>query len=149
MFLLLAHLAPHTGKSGLLEVKDKNYANKKYSYIKSPGRRLYADIVNGLDISVGRVVKALEETKMLENTIIVFMSDNGAQTSGFLENFGSNWPLRGLKFTLFEGGIRNTAVIWSTMLLKKKTVENNVFHITDWFPTLYAAAGISYLCLIR
>lgn len=49
-----------------------------------------------MDESVGRVIKALGQSSMLENSIIVFMSDNGAQTEGLLENYGSNYPLRGV-----------------------------------------------------
>lgn len=49
-----------------------------------------------LDESVGNVVKALRDAEMLKNSIIVFMSDNGAQTVGLLENYGSNYPLRGV-----------------------------------------------------
>lgn len=49
-----------------------------------------------LDESVGNVLKALRDAEMLKNSIIVFMSDNGAQTVGLLENYGSNYPLRGV-----------------------------------------------------
>ena len=52
--------------------------------------------MQALDESVGRTVAALKKAKMLENSIIIFASDNGAQTEGLLENFGSNYPLRGV-----------------------------------------------------
>lgn len=102
---------------------------------------LYVEVVNRMDDSVGKVMKALADKDMLKDSIVVFMSDNGAQTKGVYENFGSNWPLRGLKSTLYEGGIRNAAVMWSNRLRYKRRVENTLFHITDWMPTLYAAAG--------
>lgn len=57
---------------------------------------LFSGVVTVMDESVGRVIKALEQSSMLENSIIVFMSDNGAQTEGLLENYGSNYPLRGV-----------------------------------------------------
>lgn len=53
-------------------------------------------MVSILDQSIGKVVKALADRDMLENSIIVFMSDNGAPTYGFLANHGSNYPLRGV-----------------------------------------------------
>lgn len=53
-------------------------------------------MMSALDESVGRVVEALSKNNLLENSIIIFMSDNGAQTIGFLENRGSNYPLRGV-----------------------------------------------------
>lgn len=142
LFLIINHLAAHTGKNGSeLEVPNVDDAMENYQYIEEPQRRLYAEIVNRLDTSVGTVVKALADNGMLNNSIVVFMSDNGAQSVGFFQNFGSNWPLRGLKFTLYEGGVRNTAVMWSPLLKKKHHVSNTLFHITDWMPTLYAAAG--------
>lgn len=53
-------------------------------------------IVQALDESVGKIVSSLENAGMLQNSIILFLSDNGAQTEGLLENFGSNHPLRGV-----------------------------------------------------
>lgn len=53
-------------------------------------------MVSRLDKSVGEVVAALRRRKMLDNSIIVFMSDNGAPTIGIYNNTGSNYPLRGV-----------------------------------------------------
>jgi len=53
-------------------------------------------MVSKLDQSVGEVIEALNNRKMLENSIILFMSDNGAPTEGVLQNHGSNYPLRGV-----------------------------------------------------
>lgn len=136
-------MAGHTGENGTeLGVPNPAEADKKYAYIEQPERRLYADIINRVDDSVGIVVEALGNNHMLDDTIIVFLSDNGAQSTGFYQNFGSNWPFRGLKFTLFEGGVRNSALVWSKHLKRNKYVENTPFHMVDWLPTLYAAAGI-------
>lgn len=53
-------------------------------------------MVTKLDESVGKVVSALQEAGMLNNSIIVFVSDNGAATRGLHKNGGSNWPLKGV-----------------------------------------------------
>lgn len=98
-------------------------------------------MLDALDQSVGVVVEALSDTGMLDNTIIVFTSDNGASPWGTHGNRGFNWPLRGAKFTLWEGGIRASAFIWSPLLRNRRRVSNDLMHITDWLPTLYAAAG--------
>lgn len=141
-FLVINHLAGHTGTNGtVLETPNPEEVLKKYSYIKEPKRRIYADIIVRLDESVGEVVNTLNEENILNDTVIIFMSDNGAMTTGYYENFGSNWPFRGLKSTLYEGGVKNAAVMWYNQLAHKGIVEENLVHITDWFPTLYNAAG--------
>ncbi|KRT85455.1 hypothetical protein AMK59_2579, partial [Oryctes borbonicus] len=78
---------------------------------------------------------------VLRNTMILFMSDNGGQTEGMHENFSSNWPLRGLKITHFEGGIRGTVVFYSKYLKRKGYINDNLMHITDLLPTFYKAGG--------
>lgn len=62
------------------------------------GMSFFVDVVNRLDSSIGRVMKALADKNILDNTIVVFISDNGAQTQGLFRNYGSNWPLRGVSF---------------------------------------------------
>lgn len=94
-----------------------------------------------LDRSVGEVVKALHEHDMLKNSIIVFSTDNGGPAEGFNLNAASNWPLRGVKNTLWEGGVRGAGLVWSPLLEKRERVSNQLMHISDWLPTLYAAAG--------
>ncbi|KAG0444944.1 hypothetical protein HPB47_013195 [Ixodes persulcatus] len=78
---------------------------------------------------------------MLEDTMIAFSSDNGGLPYGAYSNRGFNWPLRGAKFTLWEGGVRVPAFVWSSKFLKKPRVSDQLMHITDWLPTLYSAAG--------
>lgn len=56
-----------------------------------------------MDLSVGTVVEALEKKSMLRDSIIIFTTDNGGPAEGFNLNAASNWPLRGVKDTLFEG----------------------------------------------
>lgn len=60
-------------------------------------------MLSKLDESVGLVVEALRKKKMLENSVIVFSTDNGGPPAGFNLNAASNWPLRGTKNTLWEG----------------------------------------------
>ncbi|KAF2898702.1 hypothetical protein ILUMI_07477 [Ignelater luminosus] len=144
LFLIVSHLAVHTGKGGVdLEVKDIAENNKKFGYIQDERRRMYAGMTDELDKSVGDTIKALAEKRILDNTIIVFFSDNGAPTIGsaLLDNTGSNWPLRGQKFTVFDGGVRTVAMIYSEQLQNKGTINNELIHITDLMPTLYYAAG--------
>lgn len=94
-----------------------------------------------LDDSVGAVVEALRKQNMLQNSIIIFSTDNGGPAEGFNLNAASNWPLRGVKNTLWEGGVRGAAMIWSPLIEKKSRVANQTMHISDWLPTIYAAVG--------
>jgi arylsulfatase A-like enzyme len=90
-----------------------------------------------LDQVVGDIMNALIETKLYKNSIVVFFSDNGGDP-----NFGgNNLPLRGKKETLWEGGLRVPAFIHSPLLPKKGVVSRQLFHVTDWLPTLLQAAG--------
>lgn len=60
-------------------------------------------MLSKLDQSVGEVVEGLRKKNMLRDSIIVFSSDNGGPAAGFNLNAASNWPLRGVKNTLWEG----------------------------------------------
>lgn len=93
-------------------------------------------MVTKLDESIGTIVETLEEKDMLQNSIIIFMSDNGAASIGSFTNWGSNYPLRGIKDTLFEGGVRDVAFIWSPLIVQSGRVSNDLVHVTDWLPTL-------------
>lgn len=103
--------------------------------LKNPG------MLDALDESIGSIVEALDNAGMLEDTIIAFSSDNGGSPYGLQSNRGYNWPLRGAKFTLFEGAIRVPAFVWSSKLAKMPRVSDQLMHISDWLPTLYSAAG--------
>lgn len=78
---------------------------------------------------------------MLQNSIIIFSTDNGGPAEGFNLNAASNWPLRGVKNTLWEGGVRGAAMVWSPLIEKKSRIANQTMHITDWLPTIYSAVG--------
>jgi arylsulfatase B len=99
LFLVINHLAPHSGnEDDPMQAPESEIA--KFSYIKDPNRRILAAMISLLDQSVGELVKSLEAKSMLDNTIILFSSDNGAPTLGQHGNFGSNFPFKGVSVTL-------------------------------------------------
>lgn len=98
-------------------------------------------MLHHLDQSVGTIVEALSKVGILKNSIIVFSTDNGGPAEGFNLNAASNYPLKGVKNTLWEGGVRGAGLLWSPMLDKVNRVSNQTMHISDWLPTLYSAAG--------
>ncbi|KAL1116272.1 hypothetical protein AAG570_005767 [Ranatra chinensis] len=141
MFLYMAHLAPHTANvRDPFQAPDSLVA--KFAHIADPERRVYAAMVSKLDESVGEVVAALRARSMLDNSVVIFMSDNGAPTHGIHSNRGSNYPLRGIKNSGWEGGVRGIAAVWSPLFKQKQTVSNQLMYITDWMPTLCSAAGL-------
>ncbi len=117
---------------------------------KDDSMRRYAAFVSQLDAKVGELVDALKASGQLENTLIVFTSDNGGIPSGANPYVGStkgspaittNAPLRGWKNTPYEGGMRvNAFVRWPGQLPAGKNTAP--MHAADWLPTLAHVAGV-------
>ncbi|CAL8111199.1 unnamed protein product [Orchesella dallaii] len=133
------HMAPHSANFyDPLQAPAENI--RKFSNsIADEHRRIYAAMVDKVDESVGLVVEALAKRGLLANSIIIFKSDNGGAPDGYDLNYGSNWPLRGVKNTLWEGGTRVASCIWSPLIQNR--VSRDLMHAQDWLPTLYEAAG--------
>ncbi|KAI5646463.1 sulfatase domain-containing protein [Phthorimaea operculella] len=142
LYLHISHAAPHVG-GALVNLQAPAEYITANEHIAHSARRNYAGLVTSLDKSVGSVVAALAEKDILQNTLIVFVSDNGAPTVGPEQNFGSNLPLRGMKNTPWEGGARSVALLWNPSL--SPGIWHGLFHVTDWLPTLVAAAGGSWI----
>ena len=94
-----------------------------------------------MDDCIGAIVKHLDEIGEADNTIVVFTTDNGAET--FTWPDGANTPFKGQKGTSYEGGFRVPCIARWPGHIKAGTVENGIFSGLDWFPTLCAAAGNS------
>ena len=76
--------------------------NTRVKEITTNSLHIVLGMVDKLDESVGIVVEALAKGGLLENSIIVFTSDNGGAPEGYDLNYGSNWPLRGVRYYLIE-----------------------------------------------
>lgn len=133
-FLHFSHYAVHTP----FQAKEK--ITKKYEKIPEPkrqGKPIYAAMVQSVDESVGRVMNALKKLNKLENTLVIFTSDNG----GFAKAT-NHAPLRGNKGAYYEGGIRVPFIIHWPAVAKAGHVSDVPVISMDLYPTCLAAAGL-------
>ena len=125
-YLQVAFNAPHIDLAAPEDLVAKH---------KSDG--LYGAVVEGLDIGIGRILATLDEQGLRDNTLVVFISDNGAPRPT-----GSNAPLRGYKASVDEGGIRTPAILrWPKRVPAGVKLEQPIA-IIDLFPTIAAAANL-------
>lgn len=160
-FLYLAftepHVAMHPPKASVDEYPkewDDQIYRGEAGYLPHPRpRAAYAAMISDLDRHVGAVRKALEKAGVLDDTLIIFTSDNGATHPGSgkshfhiggadPEFFDSEAGLRGYKGSLYEGGIREPLVVRLPGKVKAGAVNDTPGFFADWFPTLCAATGI-------
>ncbi len=134
-FLYMSHYAVHTPIEGREDLVDK------YRH-KSPGKRhnnsTYAAMIQSLDESVGKIVQVLKEENKLDNTLIVFFSDNG----GMLDGISNNSPLRGGKGTPYEGGNRVPLIVFYGDKVEANSINKMNVVGLDLFPTFLDFAEI-------
>jgi arylsulfatase A-like enzyme len=92
-----------------------------------------------MDDNIGYVLKKLEDMGQLDNTIIVFTTDNGAENITFPD--GGTTPFKGGKLTTWEGGMRAPLVVRWPGHIKPGTVKTEMFSSLDWLPTFVDIAG--------
>ncbi len=124
-FLYLAHTMPHKPLA----------VSKKFYTPETPGD-LYADVIRELDWSTGEVMKALEQNDILEDTIVIFTSDNGPHFGG------SSGGFKGKKATPWEGGLRVPFMIRYPAAFPQGTVVDTPIWSLDLFQTLLELSGI-------
>lgn len=129
-FIYLAYNAPHA----------PDHATQQYlentKHIEYAGRSVYGAMVNGVDHCLGKIDSTLVANNIKDNTIVVFLSDNGGRTE-----HADNRPFRGHKGMIFEGGIRVPFFIsWPEQIRSKQVYDKPIISL-DLYPTLLAAAG--------
>ena len=112
-----------------------------YSQMETLDRRVLLETMSMVDGLIWEVYHALQKKgkQFWENTIIIFTSDNGSWP--IPSSTGNNSPLRGGKYTLFEGGVRVPTFVYSPLIRNKGREEWSLFHCSDWYPTLLKLAG--------
>ena len=101
---------------------------------------MYAAVVEGMDRAIGKVLDTLDELALAENTIVLFLSDNGG--AAYAMGGADNVPLRGGKGETFEGGIRVVASLRWPAEIEGNSRAEQIMSVMDVFPTLAAAVGI-------
>ena len=103
------------------------------------GIGLYPDGMVEHDALIGQMLKKLDELGIADNTIVVYGTDNGAETASWPD--GGITPFHGEKGTTWEGGFRVPMLVRWPGVIKPGTIINDIFSQEDWMPTLLAAAG--------
>lgn len=130
-FLYLSYTAVHA------PMQAKPAHEKLLSHIKDKHRRTLAGMTLALDESVGQVMAALDDMKLTENTLVVFLNDNGGPSD---YNYSINKPFSGVKGTLYEGGVRVPFTMSWPGHIKPGTQYDEVVSSLDILPTALAAA---------
>ncbi|NDV58637.1 arylsulfatase [Bacteroides sp. 519] len=151
-FLYLSPTIPHAD----LLVPEQEMEPQRGKYFETPfthnhyanqpePRAAFAAMVTQLDKDVAKIVETLEKNGLLDNTIIVFTSDNGTHAEGGHdpEYFDSNGPFRGMKRDLYEGGIRTPFIVQWPGKIKPETVSYHVSAFWDFLPTVCDLLGES------
>lgn len=133
MFLYVSFAAPHS------PLQAPESALAEYDDIEDMNRRVYSAMVTEMDQGIGQVLATLEDEGLSDDTLVLFMSDNGgAKTLG-----ANNGEFRGGKGSTLEGGIRVPAVLWWPERLKAGTRHNEMISVEDILPTLLHALDLS------
>lgn len=140
LFLYVAHQAVHSGNADDPLQAPLDYV-KKVAHIRNAKRKLFGGMVAALDESLQNITVALSSNRLLENSIIIFSTTAGGAVGGMELNMGSNFPLRGSKMTVWEGGIRGVSFVYSEKIQENSRVNEEMFHATDWLPTILGLAG--------
>lgn len=132
-FLMFSTTSPHTPV-----VPEERFQNQSQA-------GYYGDFIEQLDDEVGRIIRALEETNMAENTLIIFTSDNGPEAivNDVIVEYGhiSMGPLRGVKWDIYEGGHRVPFIVQWPGVVSPGTVSEALVSQVDIMGTLAALTG--------
>ncbi|MGB5555853.1 MAG: sulfatase, partial [Flavobacteriaceae bacterium] len=145
-FLYMAHYAVHTPIMG-----DDRFVQKYYEKGLDSTEAKYASMIEGMDKSLGDIMDYLKAKNLDENTILLFMSDNGglsAHARGGEPN-SHNKPLASGKGSMYEGGIREPMLVkWPGITVAQAVSDYQVI-IEDFYPTILEMAGIDSLKTVQ
>ncbi|MEG1036881.1 MAG: sulfatase [Mucinivorans sp.] len=138
-FLYMSHYAIHVP----LDV-DNRYYQKYRDAGLDHSQAAYASLIEGMDQSLGELSDYIEKNNLAQNTIIIFMSDNGGLSACGRSGPANrhNWPLRSGKGSSYEGGTRVPMIVYDPMIKRRQEIETTPVDITDFMPTILDMAGV-------
>ena len=142
-YLYMSHYAVHIPID-----RDMRFYQKYIDKGLSPKEAAYASLVEGMDQSLGALLLWLDRNGEADNTVVIFMSDNGGYATGSYWRdeplYTQNAPLRSGKGSLLEGGIREPMIVrWPGHVAARSRCDRYVM-IEDFFPTLLEMGGVRH-----
>lgn len=143
LFLYLAYQAVHAPDQVPKEYMHRYENHSDWTDL----RKTYAGMLTAADEGIGNVTQALKDATIWDDTLIIFTTDNGGPTSVCAVQGSSNYPKRGGKCTVWEGGTTGDAFLSGPGLvnfgLSASSKFSHLFHVVDWMPTLADIIGAS------
>lgn len=145
-FLYLSYFTVHIWLETKPELKEKYQQKQAEGDFKSYTNPVYAGMIETLDKNVGYIIDELEALNILENTLIIFYSDNGGLHKDESENTPAtdNGIYREGKGHLYEGGIREPLIFYWKNKLQKGVISDAIVTSTDFYPTILDFCGVDY-----
>ena len=136
-YLSLNYTAPHSPWEGPEDAANGHDAHGAGPMTDGGSLAIYAAMMQSLDRGIGRVLEALERSRLERDTLVIFTSDNGG------ERYSYQWPFSFQKTYLREGGIRVPAIVrWPGVVPADRTTDQPAITM-DWTATMLALAGAS------
>lgn len=138
LFLYLAYQGVHEPRQAPV-----HYIYPYNNTIQDQGRRAFAGMLSAVDEGMGNVTQALKAAGMYEDTLFIVTTDNGGPTTECSTTGQSNWPFRGSKCSIWEGGTHGASfMFWAGLPKEVQGLRyKGLVHAADWLPTIVAAVA--------
>lgn len=139
-YLYMSHYAVHTAYD-----IDKRFYQKYRDAGLDHTEAMYAGLIEGMDKSLGDIMDYIDKNNLAENTIIIFMSDNGGLSAHTRTGAKDrhNWPARSGKGSALEGGIREPLIVYNPCFERKSETIDTPVQIADFLPTILDMASVN------
>eukprot|EP01084_Bolivina_argentea_P055375 101537_1 len=159
-YLALQTIHAPIEKPPVININNKNMNeiyDKECSHISDTERMWYCQKIQYVDVYIGDLIELYKQLGLWDNTFLILTTDNGGMprwnatgplfNSSIASSVGSNYPLRGGKVTLFQGGMLGVAFISGPLIPQylRGSKNNGLFHVMDWLPSILTYIGYNNL----